>query len=499
MKPAVDSRLPHWTLLSEHSGTFLRLSRLLNGRNSFTLCFLTYSDSVYRDEAARFLEGRLNAHVRVAIDPEERIGTEVLFDRLSADPDSGPAQVMDLESWPDGLDNLLGRLNQRREALAERCPRPLLFWVLSSRLRAVATGAADLWAWRSGVFDFTLPSAAVRIDLPQSHLDSMPAYGPDRRARIERLQRYLAERTPLRPIDVNLLLDLGDLHRSLGNVAKAETAYLRASKAAATLDERGRRAIAQRKIAEIMQMRGELDDALRILNEQLPVFEELGDVRSRALTQDRITAILQQRGQFDDAIRILNEQLLVFEKLGDVRSQATTRIRIANVLNDRGQLDDAMRILAQQLPVFEELGDARLRALAQGGIVDVLLARGQLDDAMRILTEEQLPVFEELGDIRSRALIQSRIADVLQMRGQLKDALRIRTEEELPVYEQLGDIRSRAITQGEIADILQELGRPDEALRIYEQQVMPGFRALKLAAEVNRAQERIDALRSKLG
>ena len=538
MKPAADS-LPPWVLRSEHSGAFLRLQRLVNGRRSFTLCFLTYSDSFYRDEAADFLEGRLGAHVRVAIDPEERIGTEVLFDRLSADPDGGPAQLMGLEFWSEGLDDLLGRLNQRREALAERCPRPLLFWVLSRDLPAVATRAADLWAWRSGVFDFTLPPTGIRTAPNPLRLDGPVVHAADREARIRKLESYLKQRSRLGPTDVDLFLDLGDLQRSLGNVAEAETAYLHAQKGAETLGEQRRQGIAQRKVAEIMQMRGELDDALRMLNEQLPVFKEIGDVRSCALTHTRIAAILQERGQFDDALRILNEQLHVFEKLGDVRSQATTQVRIANVLQDRGQLHEAMQILAQQLPVFEELGDARLRALAQAGIVDVLLAQGQLDDAKRIMTEEQLPVFEQLGDIRSRALIQSRIADVLQVRGQLEDALRTRTEEELPVYEQLGDIRSRAIcqgkiadimeergqledalrirteeelpvyerlgdvrsraiTQGEIADILQELGKPEEALRIYEQQVVPGLRALRLTSELNRAQARIEALRSKL-
>ena len=74
--PVRNDPLPYWTLRSEHSGAFLRLRRLLNGRSSFTLCFLTYSDSVYRDEVARFLAGRLNAKLRVAIDASERIGTE---------------------------------------------------------------------------------------------------------------------------------------------------------------------------------------------------------------------------------------------------------------------------------------------------------------------------------------------------------------------------------------------------------------------------------------
>ena len=121
-----------WDLRSEHSGAFLRLQRTLKGRESFTLCFLTYSDSFYRDKVAGFLEERLRARVRVSIDSDTRIGTECLFEKLGADRQSGPAQLVGLERWPEGFDNLLTRLNYRREALAERCARPLLVWVRSA-------------------------------------------------------------------------------------------------------------------------------------------------------------------------------------------------------------------------------------------------------------------------------------------------------------------------------------------------------------------------------
>ena len=113
----------------------------------------------------------MNARLRVNIDPTTRIGTEVLFEKLSVDPQGGPAQLAGLESWPAGLDDLLDRLNRRREAIPERCPRPLLIWVLSSNLEKFATRAPDLWDWRSGVFDFTLPPSAAGTDLPQPYFD----------------------------------------------------------------------------------------------------------------------------------------------------------------------------------------------------------------------------------------------------------------------------------------------------------------------------------------
>ena len=140
-----------WPLLSEHSGAFLRLQRLLAHKDDFALCFLSFSDSAYRDKAAMYFTERLQVANWVKIETNEPAGTERLFDRLSAGKPGAPVQLSGLECWPDGLDDLLARLNHRRDALAASCKRPLLFWVLGKDVEAIATGAADLWAWRSGL------------------------------------------------------------------------------------------------------------------------------------------------------------------------------------------------------------------------------------------------------------------------------------------------------------------------------------------------------------
>ena len=415
--PAANRPAAIWNLRSEHSGAFLRLLRMLEGRSSFALCFLTYSDSSYRDKVADFLEARLCARVRVTIDPDSPIGTEALFEKLSADRDGGSAQLTGLERWPEGLDDLLTRLNYRRGALAERCARPLLVWVSSQHLRDLAIRAADLWAWRSGVFDFSLPAdndSSIRLLSPYARETSA---APRRVERIEELQKHLDGRPHWRAVDVDLALELGDLQVSLGNVEEAEAAYRKARGALSSLDDRRLIAIAEGRIADILEARGEFDEALRIrTEEELPVYERLGDVRARALVQGKIADILQTRGELDEALRIRGEE---------------------------------------ELPVYERLGDVRSRAIVQAQIADILEARGELDDALRIRTDEALPVFERLGDVRSCAVTLGRIADILEVRGELDEAFRIRTEVELPVYEQLGDARARAFTQGQIADILQ--------------------------------------------
>ena len=474
-----------WSLRSEHSGAFLRLRRMLEGRRSFTLCFLTYTDSVYRDRVSDFLEEQLSARVRVAIDPSTRIGTEALFETLGAEPASGPAQLVGLEHWPDGIDDLLKRLNYRRGALAEHCARPLLVWIPSQHLRHLATGAADLWAWRSGVFDFDLPADMDRrVSLP-SPVDRSVAAAPRRLERIAELRQYLAGVPRWRPIDVDLAIELGDLRRSLGEMEEAEAVYRNAKTELSRLDDRRRIAIAAGRIADILQARGELDEALRIrTEEQLPVFQRLGDVRSRAITLGQVADILQARGELDEALRIrTEEELPVYERLGDVRSRAITLGKVADILQARGELDEALRIRTEEeLPVYERLGDVRSRAITLGKVADILQARGELDEALRIRTEEGRRTArlrtERLGDVRSRAITLGQVADILQARGELDEALRIRTEEELPVFEQLGDVRSRAITLGKVADILQARGELDEALRIRTEEQLPVFERL---------------------
>jgi phosphopentomutase len=52
------------------------------------------------------------------------------------------------------------------------------------------------------------------------------------------------------------------------------------------------------KIADVLEARGQLDESLRIYQEEaLPVFERLGDVREGAITMGKIADILEARGQ----------------------------------------------------------------------------------------------------------------------------------------------------------------------------------------------------------
>ena len=106
-----------------------------------------------------------------------------------------------------------------------------------------------------------------------------------------------------------------------GDFNQAESLFTQAAQLAHAAGNEISAVIARGGIADILYGRGELDEALRIRREEeLPVYERLGDVRSRAVTMGKIADILYGRGELDEALRIRREEELpVYERLGDVR------------------------------------------------------------------------------------------------------------------------------------------------------------------------------------
>ncbi|MEP4986649.1 MAG: hypothetical protein ABJV68_02975, partial [Paracoccaceae bacterium] len=93
-------------------------------------------------------------------------------------------------------------------------------------------------------------------------------------------------------------------------------------------------AIASGEIADVLAAQGDVGEALRIRREEeLPVYERLGDVRSKAVTMGKIADVLAAQGDVGEALRIRREeQLPVFERLGDVREKSATLFNIAQAL-----------------------------------------------------------------------------------------------------------------------------------------------------------------------
>ncbi len=452
---------------------FVRVVKVLTQIRGFRLYFLEIDSLPYRDQLILELQNIL----KIKDIGSDQIDLSVQYQALSfgefedvlyqKERDS-VVHILNSEVW---LKSHFVEFNIRRNAIATNAQCALLWWLPKSSLELIAKNAPDVWSWRHGVFSFHKGEADT-FSLPFMPLDQYKPIGNEgkfsgslsqKTKRISAL-RQLLQQDMDEESRLQLLWELSDLLLITGHVNEAEDCLKSqilslASLVLASLPVAV--AVTMGKIADVLQRKGEIDEALRIRREELlPVYEKLGYVRERAITMGQIADVLQQKGEIDEALRIRREdELPVYEKLGDVRSRTITMGQIADVLQRKGEIDEAQRIRREEeLPVYEKLGDVRNRAITMGQIADVLQQKGEIDEVLRIRREEQLPVFEKLGDVRSRAITMGQIADALQQKGEIEEALRIRREDELPVFERLGDVRSLLIAEVNLALNLAEGG-----------------------------------------
>jgi tetratricopeptide (TPR) repeat protein len=278
---------------------------------------------------------------------------------------------------------------------------------------------------------------------------------------------------------VGVCMQLGDYSLFSGDFDTAIKSFERANELAHGVENLKAVTVSAGRIADVFEIQGKFDEAMRIRTEQeIPFHEKSGDSRGLAIVMAKIANILEAQGQLDVVLEIRTKLILpVFEQFGDVREVAVTKSKIADIFEARGQLDEALKIRKEQLEVYEKLGDIRSTALIWGQIADVYYAQGQFDQALKIRTEQELPILEKLGDIRSIAIVKDQIADVYQTQGQIEKAFRIMAEQ-MPIYEKIGDLREAAITRGKMADILWREGKRDQAIDIYQKENLPTYRQL---------------------
>ena len=320
---------------------FARLTKLVRARpHKFQLLIMDCRDEILRErligDLDEFLLGFGRRTTRLRLNAEDHPDFAAVERALTLGAETNAAiHVTGGPGWFDSP--RWEEFNIRREAVAHAVRTSLVLWLDEDAIADLARVAIDLWAWRTSVITFT--TAPQRLAIREPDIRAIDDRTRDERAaRIEFLRRTLLEPDIPEDMRVGFAVELGDLAASLGRVDEAESAYRDAVAAAA--DERSR-AVALGRVADILQARGGLDEALRIRREEeLPVYERLGDVRARALTIGKIADILEARGALDDALRIrCEEQLPVFERLGDVRSRAVSVGMFADILQARGGLD----------------------------------------------------------------------------------------------------------------------------------------------------------------
>ena len=261
------------------------------------------------------------------------------------------------------------------------------------------------------------------------------------------------------------LNNLGNVHRTRGDLDQAEEAYNKALKLHEQLGSKEGQAINWGSLGNVHLTRGDLDQAEEAYNKSLKLNEQLGSKEGQARNWGNLGIVHETRGDLDQAEEAYNKALKLHEQLGSKEGQAINWGSLGNVHLTRGDLDQAEEAYNKSLKLNEQLGSKEGQARNWGNLGIVHETRGDLDQAEEAYNKA-LKLDEQLGRKEGQANNWGNLGNVHLTRGDLDQA-----EEEynkaLKLNEQLGRKEGQANNWGSLGNVHLTRGDLDQAEEAY--------------------------------
>lgn len=422
-----------------------RLERMLTRAKGFTLAFARVNAPTQRTQLVEELRTRVQPKsveiVEIDLDGSvENVLTEI-EDYLRQHDDAAPDGTTKQAVFVYGLEQLipssaiyhpaLALINLRRENFREAIPTPLVFWIPEYALQAIAEGAPDFWAWRSGVYEFTLPQehteamwASVEPERGQSRLSLL-----EKKERINSLSGLLAEyelredknEPNIVAIRFDLLTRIGDLYDYTGNYELAFDFFGRALALAEATENESFSVHILLSIGIIYQKRGNHKQALAHYERSLKIAEETGNRSGVAISQHQIGMIYRERGNYGQALVHYERSLKINEELGNRNVIAPSLGEIGIIYQEQGDYEQARAHYERSLKIEEETGSRSGIATALHLLGNLDYLRGDHDQALDYY-RRSLQINEELGNRYGIAFSHGQLGQFFLERGQYEEA-----------------------------------------------------------------------------
>lgn len=424
-------------------------------------------------------------------------------------------ELSHLSQYPGDINNLLQRLNERREKLRQQINSALVITlplVLSDKLNTIAP---DLWSIRT---------ASYRVSISEHCLlDTFSLVGHRREERnhtfqtpdisliteeplYKEWQRLVAKGkaleiseyvTELAYLVARLLLEKGD--------EKVRTEYILWGQSillSFSIDSRGKSLI-NNALGDLYFFQGELDKAEEHYQQALTSLEKQQNssphvLRDLAIFLTSIADVKKQKGDLDNAMvyyqKAFNLEKSIHQQLGDtpnaLRSLSLSLNNIADIEQYR-DVDVAESYYLESLSLTREIqtqvGNSsqvlRDISVPMERLADISLQKGKLDSAIeayQTCLNISRQVWLETGNtpetLRDISICLEKIADIELIKGEKDDALQHYTESlDLlkSVLEQVGEtpnvLRDITVSLGKIANIELTNGQLNKAHRSFEE------------------------------
>ena len=239
---------------------------------------------------------------------------------------------------------------------------------------------------------------------------------------------------PDRPREVELRLELARAHAAAHNLPAARAQLDRVM----ALDPDSRaRADALTTMGDVLRREGDLESAMRTLENALDMWGALGDTAGAALALRHMGMTLIFQGNHQAAETAIRAALAEYEAAGDERGQGWALQNLAWTSFARGDTDEAERWVERSAEKFGELGDFGGLGWAMGLLGWIRFFQGRLEEANDIV-ESLSATVGQFSDLWAEGMLYVLSASVRLWQGDTTTALS-RAQLAVSTMESIGD------------------------------------------------------------
>lgn len=236
----------------------------------------------------------------------------------------------------------------------------------------------------------------------------------------------------------------GDIDRWLDVLERALTV------AEAAGNRRGQ-AYLLRGLAEVWLFRDQYPESLDCLGRALEIFDELDETLAKAHAERAVGVLERMRGDGAAAALRFGRALAVFEEADDRVGMADTLFSLGALHRDRGSVDESLACYQRALRLEQELGNRFNEALLLCSIGAVLMLQERIDEARATLTQS-LDTAREIHQESAEAYALCFLGEADLLAGDI-DVAALHLDAALTMFQQQTDRYGEAITWRNLGDL----------------------------------------------
>lgn len=182
-------------------------------------------------------------------------------------------------------------------------------------------------------------------------------------------------------------------------------------------------------VAELLANAGHISEALTLRKYFVDLYRRKQDYQGLQAALTAMALLHKDLGELDNAIRLLEEQEFICRNMGYKEWLSRSLVVHAMILYDRGYMDGAMQLLREHESICRELNDKAGQRYSLSNQANILFVQGDLDGAMELYKELEAG-YRSDGDRRNLGICLGNQAGILNMRGDEDGAVKLYRQQE---------------------------------------------------------------------